>query len=36
MKRFEGLENKYKYAVGRHDGQVIYRQFDPKIRAMWN
>ena len=36
MKRFEGLEAKYKYAVSRHDGQVTYRQYDPKIRALWN
>lgn len=36
MKRFEGLEAKYKYAVHRHDSQVIYRQYDPKTRALWN
>ena len=36
MKRFEGLEAKYKYAVNRHDSQVTYRQYDPKTRALWN
>lgn len=36
MKRFEGLEKKYKYAIGRHDSQVTYRQYDPTIRSLWN
>ena len=36
MKKFESLEKKYNYAVDRHDGQVTYRQYDPKIRALWN
>ena len=36
MKKFEGLEKKYKYAISLHNGQVIYRQYDPKIRALWN
>ena len=36
MKKFEGLEIKYNYAVGRHDEQIRYRQYDPKTRSLWN
>lgn len=35
-KKFEGLENKYNYAVTQHDSQISYRQNDPKIRSLWN
>ena len=36
MKKFEGLEKKFKYAANRHDLQVQYRQYDPTIRGLWN
>ncbi len=36
MKRFEGLEKKYKYAINVHNGYVDYRQYDPTIRGLWN
>jgi hypothetical protein len=36
MQKFSGLEKKFKYAVNRHNEQVTYRQYDPKVRAIWN
>lgn len=36
MKRFEGLEAKYKYAVGRHNKQVDFRLFDSLNRSVFN
>lgn len=36
MKRFEGLEKKYNYAVNTHNKQVDYRLFDAKQRSVFN
>jgi hypothetical protein len=36
MKRFEGLETKYKYAVTRHNKQVDFRLFDNLNRSVFN
>jgi len=36
MKKFEGLETKYKYAVNRHNKQVDFRLFDSLNRSVFN
>lgn len=36
MRKFEGLEQKYKYAVTRHNQQVDYRLFDSLTRSTFN
>jgi hypothetical protein len=36
MKRFEGLEKKYNYAVTRHNKQVDFRLFDSLNRSVFN
>ncbi len=36
MKRFEGLEGKYKYAVNKHNKQVDFRLYDATNRSVFN